>query len=139
MSSTQTLSPGGVPQEGKARSSSPRTALLEVAHEGTHPIHMPPPPMVALVTLEGKGYSRGRCPVSRFPWMVKSVKLPRFSTHKGNSPDSWLFDRSSCVRLDRSASSDGMTPVRLFSLRYSWVRLESCPSSGGIDPVSLLP
>ena len=69
MSSIQTLSPGGVPQEGRSRFSSPMTALLEVAHPGTHPIHMPPPPMVAPMILEGRGLSRGRCPVSRFPWM----------------------------------------------------------------------
>ena len=81
MSSTQTLSPGGEPQFGKARSSSPMTILFAVAHEGRHPMNMLPPPMVALPTREtpkvtttllilaGKGYSRGRCPVSRFPWM----------------------------------------------------------------------
>ena len=71
MSSTQTLSPGGVPQLGRSRFSSPMTALFVVAHSGIHPIHIPPPPMVALVTLEGKGYSKGRCPVSRFPLMEK--------------------------------------------------------------------
>ena len=84
MSSTQTLSPGGVPQLGRPRFSSPMTILLEVAHEGIHPMNMLPPPMVALPTREtpkidvttllilaGKGYSRGRCPVSRFPWMLK--------------------------------------------------------------------
>ena len=69
MSSIQTLSPGGEPQLGRPRFSSPTTALLEVAHEGRHPMNMPPPPMVAEVTLDGKGYSKGRCPVSRFPWM----------------------------------------------------------------------
>ena len=84
MSSTQTLSRGGELQAGKARSSSPMTILVEVAHPGTHPMNMLPPPMVALPTREtpkidvttllilaGKGYSRGRCPVSRFPWMLK--------------------------------------------------------------------
>ena len=83
MSSTQTLSPGGVPQLGRSRFSSPLTALVAVAHEGRHPMNMLPPPMVALPTkvkpgttitlliLAGKGYSRGRCPVSRFPWMLK--------------------------------------------------------------------
>ena len=163
MSSTQTLSPGGEPQEGKARFSSPVTgASGSVAHPGTHPIHLPPPPMVAEVTLEGKGYSRGRCPVIRFPWMENCCKLPRFSTHNGNSPDSWLFRRCrwvrlerfpssdgigpvrllllscSCVRLDRLPSSDGIGPVRLLLLKNSCARLESCPSSGGISPVRLL-
>ena len=138
MSSTQTLSPGGVPQEGRARSSSPMTALLEVAHEGTHPIHMPPPPMVAEVTLEGKGYSKGRCPVSRFPWMEKCVKLFRFSTHRGNSPDSWLFARNSVWRLESCPSSGGIDPVSPLLSSCRFVRLESCPSSGGIDPVRLL-
>ena len=69
MSSIQTLSPGGVPQLGRPRFSSPTTAPVAVAHEGRHPMNMPPPPMVAEVTLEGKGYSRGRSPVRRFPWM----------------------------------------------------------------------
>ena len=81
-------------------------------------MNMPPPPMVAEVTLEGKGYSRGRCPVSRFPWIRRSVKLPRFLTHNGNSPDSRLFARDSCVRLDRFPSPDGIGPVRLLLLRY---------------------
>ena len=75
MSSTQTLSPGGVPQLGRPRFSSPMTALLEVAHPGIHPIHMfsapvgspATLPILAPVTPDGKGYSRGRCPVSRFP------------------------------------------------------------------------
>ena len=137
-SSTQTLSPGGVPQLGSPRSSSPTTALVAVAHEGTHPIHIPPPPMVAEVTLEGKGYSRGRCPVSRFPWMEKCVKLFRFSTHRGNSPDSWLFRRCSRKRLVRFPSSDGIDPVSPLSLRCSCVRLDRFPSSDGIDPVSPL-
>ena len=150
-------------QASKARFSSPMTALLEVAHPGTHPIHIPPPPMVAEVTLEGKGYSRGRCPVSRFPWMEKCVKLPRFSTHCGNSPDSLLFRRCSCLRLDRFPSSggigpvrllprsrsswrlvrfpssDGIDPVRLLSLKFRFLRLVRFPSSDGIDPVRLLP
>ena len=69
MSSTQTLSPGGEPQLGKPRFSSPLTALVESAHEGTHPMNMLPPPMVALVTLEENGLSIGRCPVRRFPLM----------------------------------------------------------------------
>ena len=70
MSSTQTLSPGGEPQLGRPRFSSPRTALLEVAHEGRHPMNMlvsPELPMAAPRILEGRGYSRGRCPVRRFP------------------------------------------------------------------------
>ena len=139
MSSTQTLSPGGVPQEGSPRFSSPLTAAVAVAHEGIHPIHMPPPPMVALVTLEGKGYSRGRCPVSRFPWMEKCVKLPRFSTHRGNSPDSRLFPSNNLCRVEIPPSWGGIGPVSpLFSSRR-FVRLARFPSSGGIDPVRLLP
>ena len=138
MSSTQTLSPGGESQEGNGRFSSPLTALVAVAHEGRHPMNMPPPPMVAEVTLEGKGYSKGRCPVSRFPWMEKCVKLPRFSTHNGNSPDSRLFARCSCVRLDRFPSSGGIGPVSLLLLRCSCVRLDRLPSWDGIDPVRLL-
>ena len=64
MSSTQTLSPGGEPQLGRSRFSSPLTAVLVVAHGGTHPIHMffsPKTvspvtlPIAAWVTLEGKG------------------------------------------------------------------------------------
>ena len=163
MSSTQTLSRGGVLQAGRARSSSPMTALLEVAHPGTHPIHLPPPPMVAEVTLEGKGYSKGRCPVRRFPWMEKCVKLPRFSTHRGNSPDSRLspsnnlcrvemppssdgigplsplLSRYRCERLGRFPSSDGIDPIRLLPPRFSCVRLGRFPSSGGIDPIRLWP
>ena len=50
MSSIQTLSPGGVPQLGNGRFSSPLTALVAVAHEGRHPMNMLPPPMVALPT-----------------------------------------------------------------------------------------
>ena len=149
-SNTQTLSRGGELQAGRARSSSPRTALLEVAHPGTHPIHLPPPPMVAPprgtprtpispVTLGGKGYSRGRCPVSRFPWILRSVKLPRFLTHNGNSPDSRLFARDSCVRLARFPSSDGIGPVSLLPWRNRCVRLARFPSSDGTDPVSPLP
>ena len=149
VSSTQTLSPGGDPQLGRPRFSSPMTTLVVVAHEGRHPMNMFPPPMVALprrtpsklpapTILEGKGYWRGRCPVSRFPWMLNCSKLPRSSTHNGNSPDSRLFSRYRCVRLDRLPSSDGIDPVRLLPLRYSCVRLESCPSSGGIGPVRLL-
>ena len=91
MSSTHTLSPGGEPQLGRPRFSSPLTAVFVVAHEGRHPMNLLPPPMDAEVILEGKGLSRGRCPVSRFPWMLNCVKLPRSSTHNGNSPDSWLF------------------------------------------------
>ena len=48
MSSTQTLSPGGEPQLGRSRFSSPMTTLFAVAHEGIHPMNMLPPPMVAL-------------------------------------------------------------------------------------------
>ena len=119
--------------------------------------------MVAEVTLEGKGYSKGRCPVSRFPWMEKCVKLFKFSTHRGNSPDSWLFPSNnlcrlavfpswggigpvspllwsrSCVRLESCPSADGIGPVSPLPWSSSCVRLESCPSSDGIDPVSLLP
>ena len=137
-SSTQTLSPGGVPQLGKARFSSPMTALVAVAHEGRHPMNMLPPPMVAPTILAGKGLSRGRCPVSRFPWMEKCVKLFRFSTHRGNSPDSWLFPSNNLCRLEMPPSSDGIDPVRLLPARFSCWRLESCPSSDGIGPLSLL-
>ena len=147
MSSIQTLSPGGVPQLGSPRFSSPRTALFAVAHPGTHPIHLPPPPMVALLAtapgttppiLAGKGYSRGRCPVSRFPWMEKCVKLPRFSTHNGNSPDSRLFPSNNLCRLESCPSSDGIGPLSPLLWRYSSVRLDRFPSSGGIGPVRLL-
>ena len=138
MSSTQTLSRGGELQEGKARSSSPMTALVSVAHPGTHPIHLPPPPMVAEVTLEGKGYSRGRCPVNRFPWMVTRCKLLRFSTHRGNSPDSWLSPRNILCKMEMPPSSDGIGPVRLLLARLSHERVERFPSSGGIGPVRLL-
>ena len=101
-------------------------------------MNMPPPPMVAEVTLEGKGYSKGRCPVSRFPWMEKFVKLPRFSTHRGNSPDIRLSARRRCVRLESCPSSFGIGPLRLLVLRYSCVRLDRSPRSDGIDPVRLL-
>ena len=101
-------------------------------------MNMPPPPMVAEVILEEKGLSRGRCPVIRFPWMEKCVKLPRFSTHRGNSPDSRLFPSNNLCREERSPSSDGIDPVRLLPWSRSCVRLESCPSSDGIDPVRLL-
>ena len=138
MSSTQTLSLGGVLQAGKARSSSPMTALLEVAHPGTHPIHLPPPPMVAEVTLDGKGYSRGRCPVRRFPWMENCVKLLRFSTHRGNSPDSWLSPSNNLCREEMPPSSDGIGPLSPLLWRYSCVRLDRFPSSDGIDPLRLL-
>ena len=147
VSSTQTLSPGGEPQLGRPRFSSPRTAPVAVAHEGRHPMNMPaspPPPMnatpmTALVILEGKGFSRGRCPVSRFPPMEKFVKLPRFLTHNGNSPDRRLFPRNNLCRKEMPPSSDGIGPVRLLSLRYSCVRLVKLPSSGGIGPLRLLP
>jgi len=139
VSSTQTLSPGGDWQLGRPRFSSPTTALVAVAHEGRHPMNMLPPPMVAEVTLEENGYSRGRCPVSRFSWMLNCVKLPRFSTHNGNSPDSRLANMCSCVRLARFPSSDGIGPVSPLALRCSCVRLARFPSSGGIDPVSPLP
>ena len=138
VSSTQTLSPGGEPQLGSPRFSSPMTALLEVAHPGTHPMNMPPPPMVAEVTLEGKGYSKGRCPVIRFPWMVNCVKLFRFLTHRGNSPDSRLSPSNNLCRVEIPPSSDGIDPVRLLPLRYSCCRLARFPSSGGIGPVRLL-
>ena len=117
MSSTQTLSPGGVPQAGNGRFSSPLTALVAVAHEGTHPIHLPPPPMVAEVTLDGKGYSRGRCPVNRLPWILNSCKLFMSLTHNGNPPDSRLCCRRNLCRLDRLPSSDGISPVRLLLFR----------------------
>ena len=94
--------------------------------------------------------------------MEKCVKLFRFSTHHGNSPDSRLFpsnnlcreERSpssdgigpvspllwscSCERLESCLSSDGIDPLRLLLLRNSCVRLERLPSSGGISPVRLL-
>ena len=139
MSSSQTLSPGGVPQLGRPRFSSPRTALVPVAHEGTHPIHMLPPPMVALMMLAEKGLSRGRCPVNRFPWMLKPVKLLMSLTHNGNSPDSRLCSSHSVVRLDKFPISDGIGPLRLLLLRRSCTRLDRLPSSGGIGPVRLLP
>ena len=125
-------------------------------------MNMPPPPMVAEVILEEKGLSRGRCPVSRFPWMEKCVKLFRFSTHRGNSPDSWLFPSDnlcrlescpssdgigpvspllsscSCVRLARFASSDGIGSERLLELSHRCVRLDRLPSSDGIGPERLL-
>ena len=150
MSNSQTLSPGGEPQLGRPRFSSPLTTLVPVAQEGIHPMNMLPPPMVALPTREtpritttllilaGKGYSRGRCPVSRFPWMLISRKLPRSSTHNGNSPDSRLFARPSLWRLESCASWGGIDPVRLLLSSCIWVRLERLPSSGGIDPVRLL-
>ena len=149
-SSTQTLSPGGDPQSGKGRFSSPLTALVVVAHEGIHPMNMLPPPMVALplrvapgttitlLILAGKGYSRGRYPVSRFWWMVTRNKLLRFLTHNGNSPDSLLLLRYSSVRLVRLPSSFGIGPARLLLLRVSVWRLVRLPSSSGIGPVRLL-
>ena len=70
MSSTQTLSPGGEPQLGRPRFSSPVMAVFVLAQEGRHPMNLFPPPMVAEVTLEAKGFSRGRCPVSRFSLML---------------------------------------------------------------------
>ena len=138
MSSTQTLSPGGVPQEGRARSSSPMTILFAVAQEGRQPMNIPPPPMVAEVTPEGKGYSRGRCPVRRFPWMLKLDKLPMFSTHKGNSPDSWLSPRNNLCRVEMPPRSDGIGPVSSFLSSSRITRLDRLPSSGGIVPVRLL-
>ena len=150
MSSTQTLSPGGVPQEGRSRFSSPLTALVPVAHEGRHPMNMLPPPMVALPTkvkpgttitlliLAGKGYSRGRYPVSRFPWMLKTRKLFRFLTHNGNSPDSRLFARFNVTRVETSPSSDGIGPESLLLERFSTERLFRFASSFGIGPESLL-
>ena len=101
-------------------------------------MNMLPPPMVAEVTLEGKGLSRGRCPVSRFPWMVNSRKKLRSLTHNGNSPDSWLFARYKYCRKGMPPSSDGTGPVRLLPWRYRRVSLPMLPSSGGIDPVRLL-
>ena len=138
VSRTQTLSPGGEPQLGRSRFSSPATALLEVAHPGTHPIHIPPPPMVAEVTLEENGYSRGRCPVRRFPWMVMIRKLLMFLTHNGNSPDNRLFAMCNVSRVEISPSSDGIGPVRLLLEIASSERLVRFPSSDGIDPVRLL-
>ena len=77
---------------GSPRSSSPKTRVLVVAHEGRHPIHMlvssVEMPILAKTTVEGKGYSRGRFPVSRFLVMSIRCKLLRFETHNGNSPDS---------------------------------------------------
>ena len=101
-------------------------------------MNMLPPPMVAVKILAGKGLSRGRCPVSRFSWMVKTVKLPRFLAHNGNLPDSRLFLSANLCRVEMPPSSDGISPVRLLSFRYSHVRLDRLPSSGGIDPVSPL-
>ena len=124
---------------GRPRFSSPKTGVFVVAHEGTHPMKLFPPPMVAEVTLEGKGFSRGRCPVSRFPWMVNNVKLLRSSTHNGNSPDSWLFARYNCCSVEIPPSSDGMGPLRLLLLRFSCMRLGRFASSFGIDSVRLLP
>ena len=138
VSSTQTLSPGGVPQLGRSRFSSPLTALVAVAHEGRHPMNMLPPPMVAEVILDGKGLSRGRCPVSRFPWMKKCVKLFRFSTHNGIGPVRLLPWSCSCARLESCPSSDGIGPVSLLFCSHSVWRLVRFPSSGGIGPVSLL-
>ena len=150
VSSIQTLSPGGEPQLGKARFSSPRNLLRPslapmpecLAHSGIHPIHMLSTkgspvslPIATLVTLAGKGLSRGRCPVNRFPWMESRLKLPRFSIHNGNSPDSRLCARNSSVRLDRFPSSVGIDPLRLLLLRNRRVRLDRLPSSVGIDPV----
>ena len=50
--------------------------------------------------------------------MESEVKLPMFSTHNGNPPDSRLLARSSCWRLERFPSSGGIGPVRLLLLRY---------------------
>ena len=131
---------------GISRFSSPMTSLLEVAHEGRHPIHMfsapggspPTLPMRHLGTPARMGLSRGRCPVSRFPWILKSCKLFRFATHRGNSPDSRLYSSRNPSREEMPPSSDGIGPVRLFSPRYSIPRLERFASWGGIDPVRLL-
>ena len=150
VSSSQTLSPGGEPQLGRPRFSSPLTTLVVVAHEGRHPMNLFPPPMVALptretpettitlLTLAGKGYWRGRCPVSRFPSILKSRKLLMFSTPNGNSPDSRLLSRRSDVRLVRFPSSGGIGPVRLLFCTSSCWRLVRFPSSGGIGPLRLL-
>ena len=149
VSSSQTLSPGGEPQLGRPRFSSPKTTVFVVAHEGRHPVNLFPPPMVAIPRrvpwrlatvriLEGRGFSRGRCPVSRFLWMWKFSNLPRFSTHNGNSPDSWLWWSHRCVRPDMFPSSFGIDPVRLLLLRVRFERLDRFPSSFGIDPVRLL-
>ena len=138
MSSIQTLSPGGEPQLGRSRFSSPIMAMFIVAHEGTHPIHVPPPPMVAPWIMAEKGLSRGRCPVSGFPLMEKSVKLPMFLTHNGNSPDSRLFARSSAWRLESCPSSGGIDPVSLLLWMYSHWRLDRFLISFGIGPVSPL-
>ena len=150
MSSSHTLSPGGDPQLGRPRFSSPMMTVFVLAHEGRHPMNLLPPPMVALptrvtpgkwstlLTLAGKGYSRGRCPVSRFPWILKRRKLLRFSIHNGNSPDSWLFASCNVCRPEISPSSDGIGPVSLLPLKIIVVTLVKFPSSGGIGPVSLL-
>ena len=138
MSSIHTLSPGGEPQLGRPRFSSPLTAVFVVAQEGTHPMNLFPPPMVAVVMPEEKGFSRGRCPVSRFSWMVNQTKLFKSLTHNGNSPDSRLLPKYSRVRLARFPSSFGIGPVRLLLWRYNCVRLARFPSSFGIGPVRLL-
>ena len=137
MSSIQTLSPGGEPQLGRSRFSSPTTALVAVAHEGIHPMNMLPPPMVAATILGEKGLSRGRCPVSRFPWIWIRTKLFRFLTHNGNSPDSRLFARCSVWMLESCASSDGIGPVSTLLWSCSCWRLVRFPSSDGIGPVIL--
>ena len=150
MSSTQTLSPGGEPQLGRSRFSSPLMGVLVVAHEGRHPMNMLPPPMVALplrvapgttitlLILAENGYSRGRYPVSKFPSMLKTRKLLRSLTHNGNSPDSRLFARFNVTRVETSPSSDGIGPESLLLARFSTERLVRFPSSFGIGPESLV-
>ena len=144
MSSTQTLSRGGVLQAGKGRFSSPRTCPKEsvppfsgiYAHEGIHPIHMfsllprgSTPltlPISALRTPEGRGYSKGgRCPVRRFPWMPIRSNPFMSLTHNGNPPDSRLYFRCKVCRLESCPSSDGIGPVSSFLSSSRIRRLES--------------
>ena len=68
--------------------------------------------------------------------MENSIKLFRFLTHNGNSPDSRLFCRSSHLRLERFSSWDGIDPVRLLPEMSSARRLGRLPSSGGRLPFS---
>ena len=116
------------------------------AHPGIHPINRVGSPGGSAVTLPifaslilaGRGFSRGRCPVSGFRWMVKVCKLLRSFTHSGNSPDSMLFARANHVSPDKSPSSDGISPDSMLFWSCSRWRLERLPSSFGIDPVSML-
>ena len=96
-------------------------------------------PISAVITLVGKGFSGGRCPVSRFCWMLNCNNLLRFSTQNGNSPDSRLCARNNTIRLDRLSSSDGIGPLSMLLWSCSCVRLDRFPSCVGIDPVRPLP